>query len=73
MVRFLEIKYLVVLVVASLVAIVYLEVTGAGRALQANAPLARYWVQLKRRDGGRVAELVRRGVEDALEQRQPRW
>jgi hypothetical protein len=66
MVRFLEIKYLVVLVAASLVAIVFLQVTGEGRALQANAPLVRYWVQLRQRDDGREAEPVRQGILHAL-------
>jgi hypothetical protein len=66
MLRFLEIKYLVVVVVASLVAIVYLQVTGAGPALQANAPLARYWAQLRLRDDGREAVPVRQSILYAL-------
>jgi hypothetical protein len=66
MVRFLEIKYLVVLVVASLLAIVYLEATGASRALRANAPLVRYWAKLGQRDDGRGAEPVRLGILHAL-------
>jgi hypothetical protein len=47
MVRFLELKYLVFLVVASLVAIVLLQVTGDGDALQADAPLVRYEAELR--------------------------
>jgi hypothetical protein len=66
MVRFLEIKYLIVLVAASLVAIVYLEATGAGPALQANAPLVRHWAQRRQRDDARGAEPVRLGILHAL-------
>jgi hypothetical protein len=77
MLRFLEIKYLMVLVAASLVAIVYIQATGVGPALQANAPLVRYWAQHGQRDDGPEVELVRRNVEeatsDALEGRRPRW
>lgn len=46
MVKFLEPKYAVYLVVASLIAIVLLQVTGEGQALQADAPLLRLEVDV---------------------------
>ena len=65
MLKFLEIKYLMVLVVASLVGIVYIQATGIGPALMANAPLVRYWDQHGRRDDGPDVELARRNIEEA--------
>lgn len=77
MLRFLEIKYLMVLVAASLVAIDYIQATGVGPALMANAPLVRYWDQHRQRADGPEDELVRRNVEDAtedaIEEKRPRY
>jgi hypothetical protein len=41
MVKYLDPKYLVALVVASVVALVFLQATGVGPALQASPPLER--------------------------------
>ena len=77
MLRFLEIKYLMVLVVASLVGIVYIQATGIGPALMANAPLVRYWNQHGQRADAPDVELARRNVEEAIGDarggRRPRW
>jgi hypothetical protein len=77
MLKFLEIKYLVVLVAASLVGIIYIQVSGVGPALQANAPLVRYWNQHRQGANGSEFESVRRNVENAtegaLEGRRLRW
>jgi hypothetical protein len=58
MVKYLEPKYLVALVVASVVAIVWLQATGVGPALQASPPLERYEAEVGREAHGRVPEPI---------------
>jgi hypothetical protein len=58
MVKYLEPKYLVALVVASVVAIVFLQATGVGPALQASPPLERYEAAITREAHGRVPEPI---------------